>query len=229
MNSKKFIFGVAVAIVCIGVCFYFFMGSSKPDETASTEAPIREQAAIAKPPSLAKSTPSPHAKTTPEGHLENAAIVATDEYIRTHPNEISIRDYHTPIKDAIKTPIGHKVVYLFSQDDIPITGMHITFDVNNDNEVTRVQNSYLPVDKADTTPGQEVDELVKNVVLPFSAKPKLDENGAPSVLYLRQGTNQPELAYVVPVTNPKKPTQPFDVILRQSDGQILGRTGGGRR
>ncbi len=165
--------------------------------------------------------PSTPALLAPTATISDAA----NTYFQQHKSQWNVQDYHELRPTVIATPMGGKVRYSAFQDGLPILGLEIALDVDPTHQVSGVQSTYAPVKRADL--GAPV--LSQEEVLQRNGRYALDEvstSGITRVLYVLPGSDEPELAYVIPVRDTASAGDEkkgaAQIIFRAADGQVLG-------
>jgi len=148
----------------------------------------------------------------------------TDRYLMEHGEELGLKPWHELRPSVFQTPLGARVNYQVFQDGLPILGAELHMRLGRDN-VVHLENQYLPLEKVDVNPKDAIDtaqvhELMK--VSNYLPDPSVGTEPA-KILVPVQGTNRAELVYVVSAREPGGSRRPVQVLLRASDGQVLGK------
>ena len=148
-----------------------------------------------------------------------------DNYLNNHREEWHIQDYHQLRAELHASPVETTVIYRVYQDQLPVLGMKIEILVGKNLEVKSVQNSYRPVRKVDFShePFLSAEEVIERIPPQFVADGATASHAA-SVLYVPASTDEPELAYTMPLQEGAPTPHPIHLLLRAADGQLLGRS-----
>lgn len=132
------------------------------------------------------------------------ALAECDRFIKEHESEFPIRSYHQLKGQVLENPLGMRVKYEVSQNEIPIVGMEIELQINSLGKVTVSSNSYYPIEKVESNS---------------------DAWGSDSVvIYVEPGKNQGEIAYNVSVSDPNKKAPVLaHAVFSAMSGQLLAR------
>jgi hypothetical protein len=153
----------------------------------------------------------------------NNPIEVATEYLEEHREEWNLQPYHDFRAVEFHTPLGTKVKFSVYQSDVPIVEMGIQMEIGRDLTVLNVQNKYQPIAKADIDlRGLDAEQILgKN-----SGRYEADGESKlpPPVLFVRPGSRQPELAYLLSVKDRGLDSRPVQILFRASDGQVLAKT-----
>ncbi len=172
-------------------------------------------------------------RETPGAPIEAAAVVAAVEspeeigqkYLQDHFDELGLKSYHEMRPSIFQTPLGARVTYQVFQDGVPVVGSEIRLQIGRNHDVMDLDNRYVPLERVDLSAhggldNGQVQELMR--VSNYLPDPSVGDEPA-RVLYPVPGTNRAELAYVVSAREPSGSRRPIQVLLRASDGQVLGK------
>jgi len=153
-----------------------------------------------------------------------SAREVADKFIEAHRETWQIQAHHELRGDVTDSPMGSRVHYEVYQDGMPVIGLGIDIRLNRDLEVVDVENGYRPLEKADLNGRQlPVEEIVKETSERYKMQPDGEIADAESlkILFASEASTSPEVALVLPL---RKGLQSYQVVIRASDGQLLGRT-----
>lgn len=148
-------------------------------------------------------------------------------FLNQHRQEWRIQDYHDLKPQLYTTPLGTQVSYQVFQEGLPILGMKIVLQVDNHHEVTVIENGYEPVARVSLDfPEVTRSELESWVSSHGYRIANESDNGKRLMLHHRKGNDAVDPVYGLTVNSPTTGDgkQTFQILVRATDGQILGRT-----
>jgi len=168
-------------------------------------------------------------KPRPAISQEGASVMSSpreiaEEYLVQHRDSLRLQPHHELRPEVYETPIGSTVRYGVFQDGLPIVGIGIEIQLDRDLAITRVNNEYRPLKKADLSePMLTQEDVLEKVSSRFVTDSDRVAQSS-SLLYVEPGSDQPSLAYSVPVREMGKRSRSMQVLVRASDGQILRKS-----
>lgn len=222
---KKFlVFGAVMALAILAVLDF----KDQKEEAARKVRPrgfeVRRHSGVGGWNVASHETQSPTVEVPPVAAIESPEEIAR-KYLEDHGEELGLRSYHEMRPSIFQTPLGARVTYQVFQDGVPVIGSEIRLQIGRNHNVMDLDNRYVPLERVDLSAhggldhGQ-VQELMR--ISNYLPDPSVGDEPA-RVLYPVPGTNRAELAYVVSAREPSGSRRPIQVLLRASDGQVLGK------
>jgi hypothetical protein len=168
--------------------------------------------------------PFPNSTSTPVAEKTkitgSTALEVAKNYLEAHRQEWNLQSYHDFRPVEFHTPLGSKVKFSVYQGEVPVVDMGIQIEIGRDLSVLAVQNGYQPIAKADFSERRlNADQILQKNSDRYDAEGpvKLSQ----PVLFVRPGSREGELAYLVPVHDKAEAHRALQILFRASDGQVL--------
>ncbi len=227
---KKFlVFGAVLALAILAVLDF---KEQKTQEAERRLRPrgfeMRRQAAVGSWNLPARESANVEEATAPANDrpvaAEDTPQAITDRYLMEHGEELGLKPWHEMKPSVFQTPLGARVTYQVFQDGLPILGAELRMRLGRDN-VVHLESQYLPFERADVNPVSAIGTAqVQDLMKASNYLPDPSVGTEPArILIPVQGTNRAELAYVVSAREPGGSRRPVQILLRASDGQVLGK------
>lgn len=192
----------------------------RPSQPIAVQDIIEASIRPVRPPDSVLSAPQP----TLEAVEPKKVLSATDEaieFLEEKRNELRLQSYHDLRAEEVENPMGTIVIFRVYQGEIPVADMSIEVRVGKGAAPTElVRSNYRPIrqlefSSADILSPEEVTTKLKGRV-------KISEEGLDPVVFVPEGSEEPELVYVVEGIDPRRGQFPAQVIIRASDAEIVG-------
>lgn len=161
----------------------------------------------------------------PAAEVDSPLEIA-EKYLRAHTDELGLRPYHEFRPAVFQNPLGARVSYQVYQDGVPVVGSELRLQIGKNQDVIDVDNRYVALERVvlkegNYLTGPQLQELVRV----SNYLPDPSGLGDPSrVIFPLPGSTSGELAYVISAREPSGSRRPVQILLRATDGQVLGKT-----
>ena len=217
---KKFlVFG---AVIAIGILAFLDFKEQERDEVSHRVRPrgfeVRRQAGLG-----SWGVPG---RTTVRAITVDSPLEIAEQYLRSHTEDLGLRPYHEFRPTVFQNPLGARVSYQVYQDGLPVVGSELRLQIGRNQDVIDIDNRYVAIEKvqvreADYLTQTQLQELVR--VSNYLPDPSVGTDPS-RVIFPLPGSTSGELAYVVSAREPAGSRRPVQILLRATDGQVLGKT-----
>ena len=210
-------------IILMAVYFFeenitFFNHSIVSQSNFASEVPLQKKATA----SLFQWVQQPLKIETPSD-----ALAAGERFIKGNESLFPIRSYHQLKGRVIENPMGMRVKYEVSQNEIPVVGMEIELQINSLGKVAVLSNSYHPIEKVELNRDSwlSLAEVIEGQEQTYKFSGTEGSSGADSiVIYVEPGKFRGEIGYNVSVLDAnKKNSVMAHAVFSVMSGQVLAR------